>query len=79
MIAFLARELIAVSPGGKPAQIFKIRSYATGVFLMTVLGFVLYGSIVLIPIWLQTLIGYSAVTAGFTMMPKVSAPWSACL
>ena len=34
---------------------------ATGVFLMTVLGFVLYGSLVLLPIMLQTLLGYSSV------------------
>ena len=27
---------------------------------MTVLGFVLYGSMVLLPIWLQTLLGYPA-------------------
>jgi len=69
IVAFLARELMADHPVVN-LRIFKIRSYATGVFLMTVLGFVLYGSIVLIPIWLQTLIGYSAVTAGFTMMPR---------
>ena len=31
---------------------------------MTVLGFVLYGSIVILPIWLQTLLGYPAMHAG---------------
>ncbi len=30
-------------------RVFKERSYATGVFLMTMLGFVLYGSLVLLP------------------------------
>src|SRR5437763_9614411 len=51
-------------------NVFKIRTYSTGVFLMTVLGFVLYGSIVLIPVWLQTLMGYSAVEAGKAMLPR---------
>jgi DHA2 family multidrug resistance protein len=51
-------------------RVFRIQSYSTGVFLMTVLGFVLYGSIVVIPIWLQTLLGYPAVRAGFTMAPR---------
>ena len=37
-------------------HVFKIRTYATGVFLMTSLGFVLYGSLVLLPIMLQTLL-----------------------
>jgi MFS transporter, DHA2 family, multidrug resistance protein len=31
---------------------------------------VLYGSIVLLPIWLQTLLGYPAVLAGITMAPR---------
>ena len=37
---------------------------------MSVLGFVLYGSIVILPIWLQTLMGYPATQAGLTMAPR---------
>ena len=51
-------------------RVFKDRSYSTGVFLMTVLGFVLYGSLVLLPIWLQTLLGYPAMQAGIAMAPR---------
>jgi DHA2 family multidrug resistance protein len=51
-------------------RIFKNRTYATGVFLMTVLGFVLYGSTVLLPLWLQTLMGYPALEAGMAMLPR---------
>jgi len=69
VIAFLVRELLAENPVVR-LSVFKLRSYSTGVFLMTVLGFVLYGSIVLLPIWLQTLLGYPATTAGFTMAPR---------
>ena len=51
-------------------RVFKERSYATGVFLMTMLGFVLYGSMVLLPVMLQTLLGYPAIQAGIAMAPR---------
>jgi DHA2 family multidrug resistance protein len=69
LIGFLIREFRARDPVVN-LRVFKVRSYATGVLLMTVLGFVLYGSIVILPIWLQTLLGYPAVNAGFTMAPR---------
>jgi DHA2 family multidrug resistance protein len=37
---------------------------------MTVLGFVLYGSLVLLPILLQTLLGYPSLQAGIAMAPR---------
>jgi MFS transporter, DHA2 family, multidrug resistance protein len=40
------------------------------VFLMTTLGFVLYGSLVLLPIMLQTLLGYPSLQAGIAMAPR---------
>ena len=51
-------------------RVFKDRTYGTGVFLMTVVGFVLYGSLVLLPIWLQTLLGYPALQAGYALAPR---------
>jgi DHA2 family multidrug resistance protein len=51
-------------------RLFANRSYAVGVFLMTVLGFALYGSLVLLPIMLQTLFGYSSLAAGEAMAPR---------
>lgn len=51
-------------------RVFRIRTYAAGVFLMTVLGFVLYGSTVLLPLLMQTLLGYPALAAGITTMPR---------
>jgi MFS transporter, DHA2 family, multidrug resistance protein len=68
-VFFLVRELITAHPV-VDLRIFKNRTYATGVFLMTVLGFVLYGSTVLLPLWLQTLMGYSALEAGMAMLPR---------
>ena len=68
-VVFVVRELVTRDPVVH-LRVFKIRTYSTGVFLMTVLGFVLYGSTVLIPLWLQTLMGYSALQAGMAMLPR---------
>jgi DHA2 family multidrug resistance protein len=51
-------------------RVFTVRSYAVGVFLMTVVGFVLYGSLVLLPVMLQTLLGYPSLQAGIAMAPR---------
>jgi MFS transporter, DHA2 family, multidrug resistance protein len=69
IIAFIIRELRARDPVVH-LQVFKKRTYAAGVFLMTVLGFVLYGSLLLVPIFLQTLLGYPALSAGIAMAPR---------
>jgi DHA2 family multidrug resistance protein len=66
---FIYRELTTEHPI-VDLRVFKNRTYATGVFLMTVLGFVLYGSTVLLPLWLQTLMGYPALQSGFAMLPR---------
>ena len=69
VVAFLAREWLAREPV-VDLRVFKERTYATGVFLMTTLGFVLYGSLVLLPIMLQTLLGYPSLAAGIAMAPR---------
>ncbi len=69
LAAFLFRELRIDHPV-VDLRVFKERTYATGVFLMTVVGFVLYGSLVLLPIWLQTLLGYPALQAGWALAPR---------
>jgi MFS transporter, DHA2 family, multidrug resistance protein len=69
LAAFIIRELTTEHPI-VDLSVFKIRTYATGVLLMTVLGFVLYGSTVLIPLLLQTVLGYPALQAGIAMLPR---------
>jgi len=69
LVAFLVREWVAREPV-IDLRVFQIRSYATGVFLMTTLGFVLYGSLVLLPIMLQTLLGFPSLAAGIAMAPR---------
>ena len=69
LVAFVIRELKASNPVVQ-LRVFKNRTYSAGVFLMTVLGFVLYGSLLLVPIFLQTLLGYPALNAGIAMAPR---------
>jgi len=46
------------------------RTFSAGVFLISMLGFVLYASLVLLPIYLQTLLGYPAYNAGLALSPR---------
>ena len=69
VVAFIVREWTVREPV-VDLRVFKERTYATGVFLMTTLGFVLYGSLVLLPIMLQTLLGYASLQAGIAMAPR---------
>jgi DHA2 family multidrug resistance protein len=69
IVIFLVHEWTAEEPV-VDLRVFKIRTYSTGVFLMTTLGFVLYGSLVLLPILLQTLLGYPSMQAGIAMAPR---------
>jgi DHA2 family multidrug resistance protein len=69
LVALVVRELRVAHPV-VDLRVFRERTYATGVFLMTVVGFVLYGSLVLLPILLQTLLGYPALQAGIAMAPR---------
>jgi MFS transporter, DHA2 family, multidrug resistance protein len=50
-------------------RLLKNRNFGTAVFLQLVLGTVLFGSTVLIPQYLQTLLGYTAEQAGMVLSP----------
>ncbi len=67
--AFVLYEIFAENPI-LHLKVFRDRSYAIGVFMMTTVGFVLYGSLVLLPIILQTLMGYPALQSGIAMAPR---------
>jgi len=69
LVAFIIREMFADEPVIH-LKVFKDRTYSTGVFLMTMLGFVLFGSLVLLPILMQTLLGYPALEAGIALSPR---------
>jgi DHA2 family multidrug resistance protein len=69
IISLIIHELTTDDPV-VDLRVFKERSYAVGVFLMTVVGFVLYGSLVLLPVMLQTVLGYPPLQAGIAMAPR---------
>jgi MFS transporter, DHA2 family, multidrug resistance protein len=50
-------------------RLFKNVSFAAGNLIMFAVGFCLYSSIMLIPLLLQTLMGYTATNAGMVMAP----------
>lgn len=51
-------------------RIFRDRSFATGNVVMFLAFFAFFGSIVLLPMYLQTLMGYTAVLAGVVLGPS---------
>ncbi len=50
-------------------RLFKDAAFSSGNFIMFMVGFCLYGSVVMLPLFLQTLMGYSATMAGLVMAP----------
>ena len=50
-------------------RILKDRNYALATLSMLVLGFVLYASTALMPLFLQTLLGYTAMMSGLVLSP----------
>jgi DHA2 family multidrug resistance protein len=51
-------------------RVFKIRTYTMGTVMMSTMSFALYGSLVLVPLMLQTLLGYPALQAGMATSPR---------
>lgn len=50
-------------------SVLRVRNFAPGVMLIFTLGIALYGSMVLLPVFLQNLLGYSAMQSGMAMSP----------
>ena len=50
-------------------RLLKDRTFAISTASMFVLGFVLYGSTRLLPLFLQTLLGYTAMQSGLVLSP----------
>ncbi len=69
LVALVIRELTAKHPV-VDLRVLKDRTFSAGVFIMTMLGFVLYASLMLLPIFLQTLLGYPALQSGLALSPR---------
>ncbi len=69
IILFVVRELTT----GKPAvelRLFKDVNFAVGTFLGGIFGIALYGSLFLLPLFLQEILRYTALDSGLTLMPR---------
>jgi DHA2 family multidrug resistance protein len=66
---FVVRELRTDHPIVN-LHVLKNRNFAAGVIMMTVLAGVLYGTTAALPIFLQTMMGYSALQSGLTLSPR---------
>ena len=69
LLTFVAWELYTDEPIVN-LRVFLNRNFAVGTALIASVGVVLYGSTVLIPLFLQTLLGYPAVESGLAVSPR---------
>src|SRR5207253_1341324 len=69
MVVFIWRELRIPDPI-VDLRVLKDRNFAIGCATFALLGVSLYGLITLQPLFLQTLLGYTALDAGLTVSPR---------
>ncbi len=65
---FVWRSLTAEHPL-VDLRLFANREFASGTFLMFLMGFGLYGSFTMLPLFAQTMMGYTATWAGLVLSP----------
>jgi DHA2 family multidrug resistance protein len=68
-VAFVIWELRSKEPI-VDLRVLANRNFAVGTSLMIIMGIVLYGTIALLPLFLQTLMGYPAVESGMAVSPR---------
>jgi len=69
MVVFIFRELHAESPV-VDLRVFKDRNFAMGTLVTGLLGAGMFSMITMVPLFLQTLLGYSAQTSGMATSPR---------
>ncbi len=69
LILFVWRELTVERPA-VDLFLLKDRNFAAGVTISGILGTGLFASMFLLPMFMQQLLGYSALTAGLTLIPR---------
>ena len=69
LLFFVIRELTVDNPI-VDLRALKDRSFAVGVLLMSLVGFCLYASMVLLPQYLETLLNYPSMQAGLALSPR---------
>ena len=68
LVAFVVWELRRADPI-VDLHLFRDRAFASGNLLMFMLGFALMGTTVVLPLFVQTLLGYTAEQAGMVLSP----------
>jgi DHA2 family multidrug resistance protein len=69
LIGFLIREFNIVAPLVN-LRVFRDRNFALGCLLIGLFGGVIYGVVTLLPLFYQTLLGYTASAAGIAVSPR---------
>lgn len=69
LAAFIVREFSAHDPIVQ-LKVFANRDFAVGTTVAVLYGFTLYGVTALLPLFLQTLLGYSATDSGLAVSPR---------
>ena len=69
LVGFLIRELTAHDPI-LDLSVFTDRNFATGAALISVIGFGMFSSMLLVAVFTQKLLGYDAWTAGLVLAPS---------
>jgi DHA2 family multidrug resistance protein len=69
LVAFIVWELRSKEPIVN-LRVLGNRNFAVGTLLMTMVGIVLYGTTALLPLFLQTMLGYPAVQSGMAVSPR---------
>jgi MFS transporter, DHA2 family, multidrug resistance protein len=69
LIAFIVREL-RISAPLVDLKVFLDRNFALGCLLIGLFGGVIYGVVTLLPLFYQTLLGYTAAAAGWAVSPR---------
>jgi DHA2 family multidrug resistance protein len=68
LVGLIVRELAVENPV-VDLHLFRDRNFAISTFMMYTLGFVLYSTTLLLPILMQTLMGYTAMESGMVLLP----------
>jgi len=68
-VSFLYRELRSRDPIVQ-LHVLGNRNFVTGTLITAVYGFILYGITALLPLFLQTLLGYPALQSGLAVSPR---------
>ena len=68
-VAFLVRELKSKAPLTN-LRIFLNRNFSAGCVLIFLYGAIIYGIVTILPLFFQTLLGYTALSAGWAVSPR---------